>query len=149
MTMWQSLETFISSISGFMILFFAGRHWGRSWLERRSKLFSGRVAERVEALFEQYGYWVVAANRFLPSLRTVVAFVSGMLNMSPVRVAALGFFSCAVWNGMLIGIGVWAGSNWKTILSHIQIALWIILICITGFLWFRIWKKRRKAEGAV
>jgi membrane protein DedA with SNARE-associated domain len=143
------LATTAGSISGFMILFFAGRRWGRALLESKPKWLSGKIAVRVETLFEKYGYWMVAANRFLPSLRTVVAFVSGMLNMNTIRVVLLGLVSCAVWNGMLIGIGIWAGLNWKTILADIQLVLWIVLVAFIGFLWFRIRKSRRKSMDAV
>jgi membrane protein DedA with SNARE-associated domain len=139
------LATTAGSISGFMVLFFAGRRWGRALLEKNPKWLSGKAARRTEALFERYGYWMVAANRFLPSLRTVVAFISGTLNLKTWKVALLGFASCAVWNAMLIGIGIWAGMNWKTILADIQIVLWILLAAFVGFVWFRIWKNRRKA----
>jgi membrane-associated protein len=143
------LATTAGSISGFMILFFAGRRWGRAWLERRSRLFSGHLAGRVETLFKRHGYWLVAANRFLPSLRTVVAFIAGTLDMSPARVAVLGFVSCMAWNALLIGLGIWAGSNWQTILGHIQMSLWILVIGIVGWIWIRVWKKRRRFAGPV
>lgn len=132
------------SIAGFMLLFFMGRKWGRKWFVGRSgKIFSESRLMQVEKMISQYGYWVIGFNRFLSGFRSVVSFGAGIGGMQPVHVFLLALLSCLLWNGLIMGMGIWIGENWTTILRHYQWAVFILLMLLILFFWGRKLLKER------
>ncbi len=91
---------------GFMSVFAAGRWFDEAlddptrfrWLPR------GDI-RRAEGYVARFGYFVVAANRFLPGVRAVIAITVGMSHLTPGRVAALATASAAVWAALVSYLG--------------------------------------------
>lgn len=133
------------SISGFMILYGVGRRWGRTFLEgRRGRFLPSDQLIKVDAWFDRYGMGVIAINRFLAGFRALVSFGAGIARMPVWRVFSLCVVSCLAWNAILMGLGVWAGAHWRTIISHYQ---WIVSVTIMILiLWwvFKIQKRKNK-----
>jgi len=132
------------SVAGFMLFFWIGRRWGRKLFFKRSgKIFSEAHLNQIEKMMVRYGYWVVGFNRFLSGFRSVASLGAGIANMEPIKVFALSLVSCCLWNGLIMGMGVWVGENWASILRHYQTAVFIVIIILICFFWGRKLVKKR------
>lgn len=130
------------SVTGFMMLFFIGKKWGRKlFIGRNGKIFSEKHLVQVEKMIDQYGYWVIGFNRFLSGFRSVVSFGAGIGRMQSVYVFLLALLSCFLWNGLIMGMGILVGENWTLILRHYQWAVFIILLLLVLIFWGRRWMK--------
>ena len=137
------------SVTGFMLLFWIGRRWGRKLFFKRSdKIFSEAHLDQIEKMMDRYGYKVVVFNRFLSGFRSVVSLGAGIANMDPIKVLVLSLLSCFLWNGLIMGMGVWIGENWALILRHYQTAVFIIIFLVICFFWGRKLLKARLLSEA-
>ena len=50
----------------------------------------------------------------------------------------------AVWNGILMGVGVWVGENWAVIVRHYQWIVFILILLFVIFLWVRAMLRKHK-----
>lgn len=133
------------SISGFMVLYFIGRQWGRRLFQnRKGRIFSRERLLRVESWFDRYGYLVIGVNRFLSGFRAVVSLGAGIVKMDAKIVFGLCLLSCLVWNGILMGAGIWVGENWAVIVRHYQWAVFILILLFVVFSWVRVLLRKRK-----
>jgi len=139
------LSATVGGLLGFMIVYFVGFFWGRRFFEgKKRRIFSQENLEKVEIWFSKYGYFVIAGNRFLSGFRGVVSLGAGIVKMDAKKVAGVALFSCLVWNGFLMGMGIWVGKNWEVILHHYQCAVFVLISLAVFFWWIRsIILKRR------
>ncbi len=66
---------------------------------------------RAQRLMREKGDWVLLSNRFLPSFRSVLFVAAGAAEVPLWRALALGLVSAAVFNGILLAVGVMVGVN--------------------------------------
>ncbi|MBW1801705.1 MAG: DedA family protein [Deltaproteobacteria bacterium] len=143
------LATTFGSLLGFLTLFWLGGYLGRQFfMEKNYRFFRAEKVIKAEQWFLRYGYLLIAFNRFLPGLRSVISVVGGILRLKTSWVILLALLSIAVWNFLWMIMGYSLGNNWEVIsarLSHIMaqynLAI-LILFCL-----FVIWifaKKRLK-----
>ena len=133
------------SITGFMVLYFVGRQWGRRLFQnRKRRIFSRAHLIQVESWFDRYGYMVIGVNRFLSGFRAVVSLGAGIVKMDAKIVFGLCLLSCLVWNGILMGVGVWVGENWAVIVRHYQWIVFILILLFVIFLWVRAMLRKHK-----
>jgi len=145
------VTTIVASIGGFMTMYVLGRTLGRGFIySRHQTWFSPKSLERIEKLFNRWGYGVILANRFMAGLRTVVALFAGMGRLNSLWVFVLAFISVILWNGGLLWLGASIGENWhvigqwlKSYNSTVSIALAIIVI---AFILHRIFVVRRNIK---
>ncbi|MCF7823382.1 MAG: DedA family protein [Candidatus Marinimicrobia bacterium] len=133
------VTTLFGSVMGFMTLYVLGFKYGRGFMySKHQTWFSQKSLQRVEALFEKWGYGVVAINRFLAGLRSVVGLFSGVGKLKVWKVVLFSTISSLFWNGALIWIGSSVGKNWEQIgiyLRRYNTAVTAIIVCIIiGFL---------------
>jgi membrane protein DedA with SNARE-associated domain len=112
-----------------------------------SRLLGLEVANihRAQALMRTKGDWVLLSNRFLPSFRSVLFIAAGAAEIPLWRALALGTISAAVFNGILLAVGVAVGTNAERIAEffrHFRIASLVgiglvVLLLLTRFLWRR------------
>ncbi len=63
----------------------------------------------------RWGYLVVAANRFLSGLRSVIALATGMAKLGPWKTLAASGLSATLWSILMIAFGYWLGENWEQV----------------------------------
>jgi membrane protein DedA with SNARE-associated domain len=82
-----------------------------------SRLFGLKVEQlrRAQVLMKSRGSWLLVANRFLPSFRTVVFIAAGASGVSLSRALALGLSSALAWNTLLVAVGFTIGDNAEVI----------------------------------
>lgn len=110
----------------------------------------GRIRQ-AQALMRTRGDWLLISNRFLPSFRAVLFVAAGASDVSLWRTLALGTLSAAVFNGILLAVGVAVGVNAEAIahflrqFRYLSIAgvTVVVLILLGRFLWQRRQVKSR------
>lgn len=148
------VSTTSGSLAGFMSLFLIGRFVGRPFLMKKDyRFFRARDIAKAEERFRRYGYLVIALNRFLPGLRSVISIAGGISGLKTFWVALLALLSSAAWNLIWIYSGYMLGSNWDTIkikILKIQVKYNLIvlislaIVVVFVIIWKRLSRKRRR-----
>jgi membrane protein DedA with SNARE-associated domain len=103
-----------------------------------------RVRE-AQALMRARGSWLLVANRFLPSFRSVLFVAAGASDLPLWKTVGLGTVSAIAFNALLVSVGAVVGDNASAI-AHFFVtfrtasftALGGVLLAILGrFLWRR------------
>lgn len=97
---------------GVMAAFWLGRHWGHALLTGRLGrwLRADRLAH-LERWFDRYGAPAVAISRFFPGIRALVMPAAGLAGFSAWKVLLWAGTSVIVWNVLVVGLGVLAGTH--------------------------------------
>ena len=147
------ISTTIGSVVGFFTMYLMGLFIGTRLLESAmvQKFFSVNKSDRVKKWFANYGYWVIAANRFLSGTRSVISLFAGFFALRWELVLLFSLLSAAVWNGLLIYGGYLLGSNWSTITywlkQYNKIVLILSVLLIIFFVIYRIVSKRKQVQS--
>lgn len=116
--------TSVGSSVGFLLLFYAGAFLEMEFfLNTRFKIFSSRKIIAAEKWFSRYGYYVVALNRFLPGVRSVISIVAGISGLRPLKVFFLSLISAMGWNFIWIYTGYTIGNNWALVQEKISVII--------------------------
>lgn len=145
---WVFASTTFGSVLGFFTLFLLGRYLGREFFMKKNfKYFSAEMINRAEDRYKVHGYIVVALNRFLPGVRSVISIVGGILKLNSLYVLLLALISAACWNLIWIYAGYLLGTNWETVRYGITklIRNYNIVagVFIAGIFLFIMYKKKR------
>ncbi len=143
----------LGSTLGFMTAYVLGRYFEQHVVSGRfSRYLPANAIHQVEGLFRRFGYGVIVANRFLAGTRAIVSFFAGMSRMNLAATTALSAVSAAVWNSILLYVGVIFANNWRTAAHYLTIYSKFMTVVVAGvviyFLW-RYFRKRRAATNAV
>ncbi len=104
--------TTLGSVLGFMTLFFIGSQLDKKIIKAgKIKFISVEAIDKVENWFIKYGYFVIAANRFLPGTRSVISFFAGLSELEVKKTAVLAGLSSFFWNAIIIYLGIIFGKN--------------------------------------
>jgi membrane protein DedA with SNARE-associated domain len=140
----------LGSTTGFMSAYLLGRYFEDHIMSGRFRRFLPVGAiHQLEGLFNRYGYGVIVINRFLAGTRAIVSFFAGMSKMNLVMTTALCAISAAVWNGLLLYLGVIFANNWRRVTEYLQVYSTIATIAVTCIviLFFVIYFRRRRSPG--
>jgi len=139
------LSTTMGSVLGFFFMYLLGVWFGRSILNSRlgKKIFNEGQIEKTEIWFGKYGYWIIAANRFLSGTRSVISLFTGFFHLKWYLVLGLAFLSAAVWNGLLISAGYMVGENWELIANILSQYNKIVIALTLGIIIYFIVRRQR------
>ncbi len=149
------ISTTIGSVAGFVTMYYIGRKFGRSFIYKksRSRIFKEEDIRKTEIWFGKWGYWVIAANRFLSGTRSIISLFAGLFHLNVLLVVALSIVSAAIWNGLLIFAGMLVGKNWEIIsdiISQYNKILIVLTVFVIGYIIYRKYYKKKseqKPEG--
>jgi membrane protein DedA with SNARE-associated domain len=126
---------------------------GRSLSERirlapeGSRLLGLKVGQirRAQTLMRSRGGWLLLANRFLPSFRSVLFVAAGASDVPLWRTLALGTVSAVAFNTVLLSVGVMVGDNAERIAdflakfrtASILAVAFVAVVFLARFLWRR------------
>ncbi len=135
------------ALAGAMVLYGLGRVLKK---ERLKKLFSGKFGQilrlkpefvdEADVWFKKYETKAVLICRCVPVLRSLISIPAGIAQMPLVPFVALTLLGSAVWNTLLVYIGVVMGDAWELCLpylkkyEHVVIAV-IVIACIAIVVW--------------
>ena len=137
---------------GFMTVYAAGRRLGEAALDpARLRFLPKAELHRARDVVGRRGLVVVAVNRFLPGLRSVIGLAVGMSLMRPLPVAVLATLSAGVWSALIAYLGYALVDNRATLarfLSGFE-RVGLVLVGVAALAlgtWFV--RRRRKRAGA-
>ncbi|RKY53081.1 MAG: hypothetical protein DRP89_06710 [Candidatus Neomarinimicrobiota bacterium] len=138
--------TVVSSLSGFLLIYLIGFHWGRDYFERKNySFFSQKRIQKADHYFNKYGDWVLIINRFLPGIRFLVAIIAGFTRIQLLKSFFYTAISVIVWNGIIFQLGRLLGENWHKVVALIsQYNRVVTLIIVSLLAIFIIYRIRRK-----
>ena len=104
---------FVGIVVGNVLLYWAGRYLGRSWLQRAPlKWFlSPEKIGRAASWFERRGDVVVFLTRFVPGTRVAAYFTAGLLNTGFWRFLFYFTLAVAIWTPLLVGLATYFGNR--------------------------------------
>ena len=84
----------------------------------RIPLVDREDVERASAWFDRHGRAAVFFGRLVPGVRSLISLPAGASRMPLGRFAAYTTAGSLVWNGLLVGAGVWLGDRWEQVESY-------------------------------
>ncbi len=142
----------VGSSLGFITMYEVGNWFGERILEKgKIKFLPTDQVHKVERWFRVYGYWVIAANRFLAGTRAVVSFFAGMAKLSLPRTTVLSFISALAWNFVLLYAGKKLGENWRDIIfyleSYAQTVTVVLIVVVVVYIAQRVYRQRGRGNS--
>jgi len=139
-----SVGSLVGTLIDYYIGYFLGReailHYGRYIRLNENHL------KTTEKWFEKHGEITVLLARFVPLVRTLVAFPAGLAEMKMWKFLLFSAVGIVIWDAALIYIGYYFGSNaisiaqtLQSLFGPIEVALVIVIVIALG-LWF--WRRR-------
>ncbi|MDE2886974.1 MAG: DedA family protein [Gemmatimonadota bacterium] len=131
------------------LLVYAVAYWkGRAFfLGFKSRIFSEKNLDRVEAGFSRYGDRIVIFNRFLPTVRAFVGIVAGISRIHPVRMFFYVVLSTLLWNTLLVYFGLKVGENWGLVVDVLRTYNRVILVLMAaGGIGYWLWRRKKRRE---
>ena len=142
------------SLIGAYILYFIGKILNK---ERLTKIVTSKYGkllrvkpkdiESADHWFDTKGYKTVFFCRFIPIVRSLISIPAGMSEMPLIKFSIYTVIGSAIWNTILVLVGVYAGEKKDIILKIIDDFSYLILgLLILGIIIFIIWfyTKRKK-----
>ena len=149
MDFWTAvLVASLGGLLGTIIDFSIGYYLGRPAVLKYGRKI--RLSEKhltiVEGWFAKHGSAAVLLARFVPLLRTLIAFPAGVAKMTIAKFLAFSTVGIVVWDIILIYLGVLAGQNYAIIASSLDNTLPLVgygaLVVVVLALLFLARKKR-------
>ena len=142
----------LGGLLGTMIDFSIGYYLGRTAVLRYGRKI--RLNEHhlliVEGWFSKHGSAAVLLARFVPLLRTLIAFPAGVAKMKIGRFLAFSTIGILIWDILLIYMGYLAGKNYSAIVTTLDSTLPLIgyaaLAGVVLALLFLARKSRKKED---
>jgi membrane protein DedA with SNARE-associated domain len=137
----------LGSTLGFMTAYGLGRYFEQHFVSGRyHRYLPVNAIHQVERLFNRFGYGVIVANRFLAGTRAFVSFFAGMSKMNLPATTLLSAVSAAVWNSVLLYLGMVFANNWRVGAQYLalysKVATVVFGAAVIVLLW-RFFRKRR------
>ena len=142
------------SLIGAWVLYALGRCLSAERLER---FFGGRIGRllgfepgavtRAGSRFERGGRFTVCYCRCIPIIRSIISVPAGTARMPLLPFSLCTAIGAAVWNTVLVLLGVLAGSRWETVSGFIAAyGKWITAIALAAWLLPALVRRLRKAK---
>jgi membrane protein DedA with SNARE-associated domain len=143
--------TVISSVAGFMTMYWLGYRWGAQIEENRDSHFLLRFIDykyfaKGKKWMEKWGQGVVILNRFLAGTRSVISLTAGISQLKVVPTILSSLVSSILWNSLLLGMGWVIRDNWQIIGGYLsnygKVILALIVLFVGGKAYFSYRRKK-------
>jgi membrane protein DedA with SNARE-associated domain len=122
---------------GVMATFWLARRWGPALLAGRfGRLVNADRLALLDRWFDRYGVAAVAVSRFFPGIRALVMPAAGLTRYSGWKVAGWAGVSVVIWNVLVVGLGVFAGTHldWakQLLVGYNTVAFGIVAVALVA-----------------
>ncbi|MEO6724537.1 MAG: DedA family protein [Blastocatellia bacterium] len=142
----------LGSTLGFMTAYGLGRYFEGHIVEGRfGRYLPVSTIARAEQMFQRFGYGVIIANRFLAGTRAIVSFAAGMSRMNLPMTTAMSAVGAALWNAILLSLGMIFGKNWQRAGEYLSIystVVTVIVIVVLSVYAWRYFRNRRQVSAS-
>lgn len=139
----------VGGVLGFMTMYAIGHRIGDAVLDpEKHRWIPKDQAVRAKRWLDHYGYWLVAANRFLSGLRSVISLTVGMAHTDAWKTAGYATLSALLWTTLITYAGYAVGDNWPLIASYLRDygRIVLALLLIAAAVQFLRWYLKRKGS---
>jgi len=144
------IMAYIGSVIGFSLVYFIGKRSGRALIaSNRIKFISPGLIERSEKWYKKVGEKLLIVSKFLPGLRFVLVFFSGIANVNFKKAFIFISISCLVWNSMVILLAFNLQKNINKVygvLSTYRDIVLAVIIILALFYLSRYFANRRRIK---
>jgi membrane protein DedA with SNARE-associated domain len=120
-SLWLYFGSVAGAISGFMLMVWLGRRFGRDFfIEKNYKYASRSFFIKVDKAFQRYGWGVILWNRLFFGLRPVIGLAAGVSEMRKDYIFLLVTLSALVFNALFMLMGYLLGNHWSLITGILQ-----------------------------
>ncbi len=142
----------IGSLVGTLIDYAIGYYLGRAVVLRygRTIRLNQKHLAAIERWFTKYGEITVLLARFVPLIRTLVAFPAGISKIKLTKFIAFSIVGIFVWDAILVYLGVFFGNNSNEIAQTLYSDFGVIEIAaiVIAVLVILVWVMRRRGTRA-
>lgn len=133
-------------ISGITVSYFIGHTLGASFLRKYGKYvhMGPDKLDKITKWFERYGNGLLVTALFIPGIRHITGYFSGINKMPFKRFALNAYLGAFIWTGTFISLGRILGENWEKFHGAIKKYLVIFgIILALGLICTFIYKNYR------
>ena len=144
---WVLVAATAGSLLGALVLYGLGAWLGRqraTAVLARIPLVDREDVERASAWFDRHGRAAVFFGRLVPGVRSLISLPAGASRMPLGRFAAYTTAGSLVWNGLLVGAGVWLGDRWEQVESY---AGWLDRVFVAALAVVVVWAAWRRVRS--
>ncbi|MRN53722.1 DedA family protein [Paenibacillus monticola] len=107
------LVGFAGSITGMMISYIIGSRLGQPVVDKYGKWIglTPKRFGRVKGWFERFGNWTVLFGYFIPGVRHVTSYISGISGMPFRKYLLVSLVGSSTWSLLFISLGFFLGKN--------------------------------------
>lgn len=142
------------SVIGALVLYWLGAAVGARRLRaiaEKMPLTEGEDVDKAIRWFDKFGSFSVFTGRLIPGVRSLISIPAGVDRMPIGKFLLWTTLGSALWNALLIWLGVTLGANWHQVTdfidqysSIIYLVLILIIVGAVVFLVRRSWKRRNE-----
>jgi membrane protein DedA with SNARE-associated domain len=149
------LAATVGSYVGALVLYGLGAWWGRERASRaiaRIPLVDREDVDRASDWFDRHGRLAVFSGRLVPGVRSLISLPAGATRMPLVTFTVYTVAGSALWNGLLVGGGVWLGDRWDQVERYagwLDVVVVVVAVLGVGWLVRKQVLKRRRARSAM
>ncbi len=137
----------IATVLGHTSNYLIGRWVGYQFFRKRNSLLKQQL-ERAYRFFLRYGFWAVVVSRYIPFMRSMVPFVTGLAHMPFGKFTLANVLGGAVWIATYLLAGYFLGEipvvrqHFGLVFSLMLLLLGVALLAaVSKQLW--MWLRRR------
>lgn len=141
--LWAAAGTFTGSMLAWLI----GYRFGEKVVLKIGKPLhlTKEKLDQAKLSFDRHQAAFIIFSRFVPGVRHVVPYISGISRIKTGRYALLSLSGSVLWCGFFIGLGALFGNQWKVIVDLAKTySLALLLLLAFVFVTMRFFKKHQK-----
>ncbi len=126
------LMTFLGSMTGMILSYTLGRVVGTPLLHKFGKwiFITPSRLETTERWFARYGNWSVLFGYFVPGLRQLTSYLSGVYRL-PIHVYLIyASIGAAIWCSVFMALGATVGHHWRKMAYFVHHHVWRIALVV-------------------
>lgn len=143
------LSCVIGALAGDTVMYWLGRHFGRSILREQSwwaKIIHPEREARIERLVKNHGLKVLFLSRFLVGIRAPVYVAAGILHIPYRRFILMDLLCATAVVGLFFGVSYWFGeaiTKWIRDAEYVATGL-VALTILTAVIYF--WRRHKRKK---
>ncbi|WP_337061144.1 DedA family protein [Kineococcus sp. G2] len=149
--LWVAVLSVLGAFLGSLLLYWVGRAIGlgrAAAIADRVPLMDADDVHRSSDWFRRHEGASVFTGRFVPGVRSLISLPAGAARMRLWKFSLLTVLGSALWNGLLIGLGMALGTQYQLVEQYGQYVDYVFYAAIAGVLvWAVLRRVRRRRAG--